>query len=193
MIGVYVIRHSASGGFYIGSTVNYIHRQRQHLSNLQQNTHENKNLQRLYSDSPGLTWEFTQCNDRESALLLEESMIRQHWGNPKLCNIAFGKSGWHAGTMPDEVRQKIADSQTGKKHSVETKALMSTQRRGKQKTTEWVNKIADSQRLQIKVGDVVYNGAVTAARALGISDVTVLNRARSTSKKFDDWSIVEKP
>lgn len=191
MIGVYKIHHTASGCFYFGSTGNYAKRQKHHLHHLRRGYHGNKLLLEMYTRAPELTWEFTPCETREDAYRLEETLIRKNWENPKLCNAAYGRSGWYAGTMPDGVRRKIADTQTGKVHSDETKQLMSLQRRGKKKSTEWSNKIAEASRLRVKVGDVVYIGRNAAAEAFGIHPGTVTERARSTSKKFSDWSIVD--
>ncbi|MNF23926.1 NUMOD3 motif (2 copies) [compost metagenome] len=193
VIGVYTIRHVASGAFYFGSCGSYPRRKASHLHHLRHGEHGNKNLQELYCHSPELIWEFTPCDSREEAYELEEKLIRQHWENPRLCNISYGRSGWYAGMMPEETKRKIAEAQTGKVHSDETKALMSDQRRGKKKSTEWVNKIAEASRLQIMVGDVVYSGCAAAAAAYGIHPQTASERARSTSKKFSDWTVVERP
>lgn len=192
VIGVYTIRHLTTGGFYIGSSENYPQRKQHHIYHLRTGIHGNKNLQELYCRSPELAWEFTPCVTHADALRLEEQLIRQNWGKPGLCNIAFGGSGWHAGTMPLDVRQKIAATKTGTRLSDETKALMSSQRTGKKKSTEWSNKIAEASRLKIKVGDVIYSGCKAAAEAYGIHPNTVSERAKSDSKKFSDWSIVEK-
>ena len=181
-----------AGVFYFGSTGNYAKRQKHHIHHLRRGIHGNKFLLELFVHAPELTWEFVPCETREEAYQLEETLIRKNWENPKLCNAAYGRSGWYAGTMPDGVRRRIAETQTGKVHSDETKLLMSRQRRGKKKSTEWSNKIAEASRLRVMVGDVVYIGREAAAAAFGIHPGTVTDRARSTSKKFADWSIVEK-
>lgn len=57
MIGTYMIKHP-SGIFYIGQTVNYITRQRNHLSQLNRNTHHATLLQDAYNLNPNIEWEF---------------------------------------------------------------------------------------------------------------------------------------
>lgn len=57
MIGAYMIKHP-SGIFYIGQTVNYITRQRNHLSQLNRNIHHATLLQNAYNQNPIIEWEF---------------------------------------------------------------------------------------------------------------------------------------
>lgn len=210
MIGVYIIRHPASGMFYIGSTGDYTRRQVVHMSQLRTGTHTNVHLQAAYNSDPNITWEFIPTNTREEAYASEQSMIQSYFGHANIANIIYARprpeehraaiaESWTderraqhsqmlAECWTDEKRAAMASAKMGTTHNQETINKMSDTRTGMTKTPEWVDKIADSRRVGIIVDGVAYRSATEAAIAHNTSPTTVLHRARNPNPKFQNWA-----
>jgi|SRR5271156_3752748 group I intron endonuclease len=59
------------------------------------------------------------------------------------------KEGWEkrrARCSPEELSKKLADARRGIKHSEETKAIMSANRKGKKKSPEWIEKFRERRK-----------------------------------------------
>lgn len=84
----------------------------------------------------------------------------------------------------------------GKKHTEETKDKISKKNKGRlkgiPKSTQQREKMSKSSpnKISVIVDGVHYHSAGEAARQTGISHKTILNRARSNNRKFDNYLIV---
>ena len=202
MIGTYMIKHP-SGIFYIGQTVNYITRQRNHISQLNRNTHHATLLQDAYNLNPNIEWEFFNTTDGIEAIALEDYYIRVNIGNPNMANKVGNEY-----SFSDEHRKNISLAGLGRTQSDEHRAKTSDHFKTVERTADWCSAISDSmknsdamkanmQRIHIaarrKVTDGVnvYASLKDAATAHGIHSASAIERIRSTSIRFIDWAYVE--
>lgn len=185
-IGVYVLKHLATGNFYIGSTADFTRRKAQHLSSLRKGNHANVKLQSSYLASPEVDWEFTPTSSYEEALVLEHSMIRSNWGNTLLCNeVHYDEKG--NTVVSDAFKIRMSRAKKGVPQSELNKAALSIARTGRKQTPEWVEKRAETTRIKVEVDGVVYNSATEAAVAHGCTVMTVMNRVRNPKAKWAGW------
>lgn len=68
-MGTYIIRHEATGVFYVGSTKNYSHRRAQHVYLLRRGRHYSELLQKAWDSEQNITWEFMPAETRERGRL----------------------------------------------------------------------------------------------------------------------------
>ncbi|MNK86052.1 NUMOD3 motif (2 copies) [compost metagenome] len=118
MIGAYIIRHPATGIFYIGSTANYNQRQWDHLSGLRRGQHRNPTLQKAYIASPEITWEFIPTNTEEEARELERQMLQANYGHVSMANYIGARP------LTTEHREAISQGLIGKPLSQEHREAM---------------------------------------------------------------------
>lgn len=106
--GVYLIHHLATDQVYLGSTGAVEERIRIHMGTLRRDQHFVKDLQSVYNESQLVDVYYHPTTTRKEAYELEQALLDQHIGQPYLFNVA-----------------PTATSQTGFKHSDETKRKMS--------------------------------------------------------------------
>ena len=191
MYGAYVIRHPASGCFYIGSTENYPRRRSKHETDLRYGRHHCQPLLQVYRLDSALTWDFFPTNDRESAYRLEQELIDRHRNDPLLCNVYHSvgqRDAW--GSAAGGAR--ISEKNSGRTHSAESRARMSVTRQGRPPPPQATAAMVESKRLPVSIDGIVYSTASEASRATGVAVKTVLNRARNAGKKYNNYAIVEK-
>lgn len=149
IIAVYEIKNTVSGSFYIGSSTNLYERWRTHRKKLRSNRHPNPVLQSSWNKHGEEAFVFMKIaafdsvEDMEAA---EEGLLDASIDHPKSCNLSrWAKTPWrNAGSRhpnygrvlseeeKDVLRKatleqwKTSDPRTGKKHSEETKAKIST-------------------------------------------------------------------
>lgn len=109
--GVYLIHHVKSNKIYIGSTVDFTERTAKHLTRLKNDSHHCKAFKKDYDEDNWITFYFKPCKDQETAFDEEQKLLDKYIGKPFIYNKA-----------PN------ARSQTGFKHSEETKQKMSAVR-----------------------------------------------------------------
>lgn len=109
--GVYLIHHTATDQVYLGSTGAVEERIRIHVGTLRRNQHFVKDLQSVYNEAPIVDVYYHPTATRVAAYELEQSLLDRYIGQPYLFNVA-----------------PTATSQTGFKHSDETKQKMSATR-----------------------------------------------------------------
>lgn len=186
MICVYIIEHTSTGMFYIGSTINFNKRKLDHLSKLKKNTHASTRLQDVYNLDPVLVWYQYPLNSEVEARLLERNAIKCFASNPNICNM----HGSHH-TRPLKVKQKIAASKIGSIASSSTRLKMSLKRTGTKKSAAWSDKIAESRRQLTMVEGKRFNSIKETAAFYNLNVTTVWRRIISTNPKFSDWCYIE--
>lgn len=150
MIGIYIIKNNVNNKCYIGKSIDIEHRFKKHLSELRKNNHFNKHLQNAYNKYGEANFEFNLLQECEINKLDEQEIYwidyyKKHY-NCELYNVTAGGEG---GRMPDFIIEasKIKISKAnkgknytkhfgkdngmyGKKHTEESKKLMSQNRSG---------------------------------------------------------------
>lgn len=203
-IGIYQLIHRPSGYFYIGSSGDLNRRKWNHLSLLKSGTHPIKKLQVLYNENPEIDWVVTPSSTREQAYLIELALIKQCDGNPLRLNVVTLPRG---GSLPASVdpsrserdaktsrglrgkklsvehKASISAGKMGGHHSDETKALMSSQRKGRDNSWNWRAIIIDG---------VHYPSARHASESLGLPAGTINARVNSKSPQFANWVVAVK-
>lgn len=109
--GIYLIRHVNSNKVYIGSSQNINERLKRHFNELKSNRHISKELQNLFNKNNLLEYFIKFTNTREEAFDEEQKLLDIYITEDSIINAA-----------PN------ARSQTGFKHSEETKQQMSVVR-----------------------------------------------------------------
>jgi group I intron endonuclease len=136
--GIYCIRNTINGKFYIGSSAQCYHRVKsQHLARLRNNKHSNPHLQaswNVYGEEAFEYFIVEECD--RSELLTREQFYLDHSGCTKR------EIGYNINVLADrtvltlEQCQKISASKKGILHSEETKMKISESGRGRKWTEE---------------------------------------------------------
>lgn len=209
--GVYVLIFVGSGRYYIGSTSHLYRRLAQHENHLHLGTHFHDNLQREFELSPQLVIRVQRTDCRESAYDLEQDLLdryltdrdclnksgdarvsfkgSQHSDLTKrlLSNLATGRK------MSDLFKAKISLAMTGRIVSEETRGKIAASKVGIERPDHVKDILRDcneARSRKVSAGGVVYSSVNAAAKALGVDNRTVENRARSTTGRFDDWFFI---
>ena len=125
--GVYVLNFHRRG-FYIGSSSNVTPRLHWHRSKLRHQDHPNYRIEgAAQGGHPFDIWYI----ETDTPLELEDVMLRALQGHPQSLNLNQAAIGVKAEDMMDISRARRSDSKTGMKHSAETRARMSTARKGR--------------------------------------------------------------
>lgn len=135
--GAYKLTHPKTGLFYLGSSANIYERYHVHLSTLKSKTHKNPRLQKAFDEDPVVIIEWFETKDRDEAYNVEQLYIDRHFGKPDCVNVHnSARSSWEAGTMPEELKEKLLVAATeanrsrtyakGWTHTEETKQKMRT-------------------------------------------------------------------
>lgn len=137
--GIYIIKNTKNGSFYLGQTGNLRERWKQHRHSLHQNGHSNRHLQSSWNKYGKNAFKFMvleycsieQLNERE------QHWIDQYIDSDDCYNISRDAIAPMRGRkMSVESRQKVSQSlignkyNVGKKHSDERKRLTSQKTRG---------------------------------------------------------------
>ena len=125
--GCYLIKHVPSDNVYVGSSLNLAGRITGNINNLKNGKHKNKNLQKLFDESPNVEISYSVTDTEEEARLLEQETVNKLLDTGKLCNIAIDdvtKSSLGL-KRTQETREKMSSSQNGRKVSSDGKKNMS--------------------------------------------------------------------
>lgn len=134
---VYMFLNNETDELYIGSTNNLVNRFKKHYGGLKNGTHFNSKFQKAFDNNSNFDLYSLPLATRDDAYDLEDKLIKDHWGNPKLLNISFDvDANRHNAVVSDETKHKQRESMLmfysnggknpfdGKSHSDETKALL---------------------------------------------------------------------
>lgn len=193
--GVYVIHHTQTGGFYVGSAGNVGERLSKHRSRLSLGVHENRNLQAAYNNSQDLTFTTMATVSREAAFDREQATLDFFRGSPALFNIGVEdvRNPCKGVKRSDETRERIRTVKLGLVHSADTKEKMSQAHKGVPKPEGFSERLSQAnlnhprraeldQNLSdtrwsgdnpnakgVSINGVLYGSGSEAARALGLS------------------------
>tara|TARA_R110000851_G_scaffold316437_1_gene479494 strand:- start:49 stop:819 length:771 start_codon:yes stop_codon:yes gene_type:complete len=128
--GIYIIKNTINGKFYIGSAVNIKSRWSQHKHQLKYNKHGNRYLQRSWNKHGTESFVFEvleYVKDKHKLILCEQKWFdkmkpHDHNIGYNICQVAGSSLGVK---HTDEMRAKVSKAVKGRKLSVETKKNMS--------------------------------------------------------------------
>jgi len=187
--GAYVITHTPTMIFYIGSTRNVSKRITMHIHQLNTVKHANARLQQLYRTPDDLEVDVLPCVDIASALAMEQQLLDRYIGTYFCCNVSTDVSAPATGLkQSDEAKLKNKLSNTGRIVSESTKLKMA-ESRNTWKTSEPAKAHLDamnaSKRRALTIDGVYYNSVAAAAKELRLTTGNVGHRARS--KKYPNY------
>jgi len=155
---IYQIINLKNGKFYIGSTINTTSRWRTHLRKLRANTHHCSHLQASWTKHGESAFSFNTIKscpvDQLNAL--EQELLDKHHGTKSCYNTAKYVDNSNRGiVLQEKHRTAISKSlknfyanttapNLGRKHTEESKLLMSQNRRGKPMSEETKQKIREA-------------------------------------------------
>ncbi len=119
--GIYVIRNKQNGKLYVGSSQNIHRRALEHKSELRRGVHDNDYLQKSWNKYGEDAFQFEILEECEVAMLAERE---QYW----LDTIGFD--------VTYNIAQNVVASMRGRKHTDETKMLISRLHKGRVATPE---------------------------------------------------------
>lgn len=147
LIGIYAIRHVASGKTYIGSSSNIASRWRQHKSGLNLKKHGNPKLQLAWNKYGASAFEFVVLEvifDESELLLAEQRAFDAH--KPEF-NICRQPERNRAGVMhTPQAIQRMSEAHKGKTISQEHREKLAAAFKGRQFSQETRRKISESKR-----------------------------------------------
>ncbi len=119
--GIYALRNTVSGGFYIGSSTNIPARLRNHRSTLTRGVHDNPRLQASWNKYGPAAFVFEPICFSEPAdvLATEQRLLDKLVSHPRCYNLATLVNG---GAPVPESRQRMREAQLGRKHPPEVRA-----------------------------------------------------------------------
>lgn len=141
---VYTITNTQNNKYYLGSTLNFEKRKKEHLRKLRANTHYNIHLQRTFNkDGENVfLFEIIEEIDEETS----EKDVEQTYLNTLNYDRCYNLSSraWGGGRLgkkcSEETKKKMSDSHKEKIHSEESLRKMSESQKGKPKHTEETKK-----------------------------------------------------
>ncbi len=145
--GVYQIKNTATGKVYIGSTNNFVKREKQHFSLLKRGTHPCIHLQNSFNTygEEAFVFEILVICDLEALLDIEQEHID--------ANIEFGlynsSLSAHRKFHSEETKQRMSAASKGVPKSDEHKLALSKAKLGKKgppRTEEWLRNQAEGIR-----------------------------------------------
>ena len=146
MCGIYRIRNTKNGKFYIGSSDDIARRWKEgHMSKLGRGIHENPHLQNAWNKygRDAFAMEVVRECPSSDLLIEEQKDLDVYVGNPDCYNIrADARCIVLPGThRPDWIKEKISRTQKGKpRWTEEQRKQMSISRKGRKHTPETIAK-----------------------------------------------------
>ncbi len=159
--GIYSITNILNGDRYIGSTANFYKRKHTHKTLLNQGEHHSIHLQRAwdkYGGINGFSFEVLATCPKEYLEKLEQWFLDKLQPRYNIAITANSQQGIKRSeeykeklrqrqlNMPQETRDKIANTLTGRNHSEEARRKVSEFQKGKTKSIESRIKSSEAQR-----------------------------------------------
>lgn len=187
MIGAYIITHSPTGYYYIGSTGNFRERYNQHRKHLSGNRHANYKLQSIFTSREDLEYEFFPTPTREAAYLEEQRLLDKHYSDRFCCNVGKSSLDPTLGVITLEMRQaniqKAAQANIGRKFSTEHREKLSLSHLGNTRSDETRAAISLSKSRAIEIDGIRYASIAIASTELQINPNTIRTRLRKCTEE----------
>ena len=200
---LYRLRHKPTGSFYIGSTKDYNGRRATHLWALKNKQHKNTKLQNLWDNSDtdnDWEWDAWIFNKREEAYSEEQKILDENKDSSLLLNMVFDSRSSITDIMkrPNQMKRSIEGSLKWYENLSEDKKEALHKRLHKAAKDYWTE---DAKKARMGAGNpfarrmsidgVEYGSLKSAAKALGITDKTIINRIKSG--KFPNYKYLTQP
>lgn len=136
--GVYLIECTASGGVYVGSSVDIVRRWRAHLSYLRKGNHHSARVQRTWNKygPESFTFRVFMVTTEEDRIYAEDRALQDHRG-VALNTGLVAASAARGRMVSDATRAKMSRGLRGLKRSPETRARMSAAKKGIPRRRGW--------------------------------------------------------
>lgn len=194
--GTYFILDDDKEKVYVGSTSNLYQRYNEHRYGFRHHRHENNVLQKHHDNKNGeLSFVFLPTPTKAYATAIEQLWLDALKNTGMLCNVAVdAKSSMKGLPRTDEQREQQRQRLLGRKHSEESKRLMSEIKRKHDENPEYRDRVSKGYRKaleegrctnsgsnakSISVDDVLYPTTKDALRSLNIAQTTLYRRIRS--------------
>lgn len=128
--GIYKIINKVNGKYYVGSSKDIEHRWQEHKNELNKNKHYNDYLQSAWNKYGERSFEFTivEFTENRDLLTVEQKYLTELKTQQNKCyNLNFDAYG---GDISEYSKQKIRESNLGRKASVEVKKKLSESHKG---------------------------------------------------------------
>lgn len=149
--GIYVIKNTITGQFYVGSAKNIKKRKYIHFYKLSKNIHHNKYLQNSFNYYGFEAFEFKILETCSKELLIEREQhwIDQYFDDQKQCfNMNKDASSWFGRKHSAETREKLSQAHKGKKINKKTRQKMSLSHQGLRHNKESKEKIGKKTKIR---------------------------------------------
>jgi group I intron endonuclease len=186
IVGIYVIcvqRHNGESAYYVGQTVDFTERTKQHLRALRAGRHDNVHLQRCFNKygEMAISFELIARVERDKQKLTEHEqntldLYANAFGSRAILNVMMECVSSHLGVKrrPESV-EKLAKAIRGKKRTPEQNEANRLRSMGRHMSEETRKKISDALK-QRPVAD--------ASRA-------ALDKARTDPKRLENLRIAK--
>lgn len=175
--GIYFIKNIINDRLYIGSSNNIHNRWYDHLRELRANKHYNKFLQRSFNKYGENNFVFGVLEICNQLYLFErEQFYLDTYKNLYNIEKVAGKPPSQLGkVVSDKTRAKIADIWRGRKHTEQTKKMLSNQKKGKTLSENHRKNLSTAFLNSSKVGRT-YSGILVSPS--GEQYINIHNRAK---------------
>ncbi len=183
----YVIINTINGHRYVGSTVYYKKRVKDHKNDLLKGKHHSGHLQKAWNKYGAEAFEFKPviiC-ERDELTRYEQALMDLLKPEYNIFKFAHSARGW---TPSEETKQKISKSNLGKKKSPEHCANLSKALKGRKISPEAIEKVAASHRGKKRspeVGANISKGKTGKKNKKKFSAETIEVRRRITQASWD--------
>lgn len=210
--GAYILKHKASGYYFIGSSSDVDRRTYVHKWSLTASRHFNAKLQAAYSAEPVIEIIKFPTATREKAYDVAQRLLNRNYGSLLCLNVSKdARSPLKGVRLSEETRKKISAASKGRQISEANRAAISAYHTGRPKSPEQIEKmrlaklgikhsaehnekIRQSAMMNrrackpVTIEGTAYQSIGEAVLAAGLSRKTIRARIDSTSEKFKAWT-----
>jgi hypothetical protein len=207
--GAYVLLHPASGCMYVGSTAKIAKRQNEHVSRLKRGMHEIPELQKLYDQSPEISWHLHPTENRKAAYAMEQELVNRLLPTGALLNKI------ETIRLPGPLVPKIRKASAPR--TEEHKTRLAQARTGLELSPQWRQRISEAGKrvvlsedakarvlaarrqhtldiqVPVAIDGTTYPSTQHAAEVLGLPYQKVFYRTRSKLPKWAGYQLPDNP
>lgn len=167
---LYILTHTPTGVFYVGSTGDLRHRLIKHLHALKWGKHRSRLLQQKFTSWEDIHVEFRYMDSKEIALDFEQNMLNLVHGLPGCANAS-----------------KCARNNYEFFSSPESRKKSGLTRRGRRLSKEVIEKQSAGRSKQVSIDGVEYPSVKAAAEALGVTPGAITQGLKHGTKRHESW------